>query len=139
MGAIRCPDCGKFATIDADHIPTLELALDRKTGKVVGNSRLVNCCKDCGKEVAQHFFPVEFDFSELIEKHDCPNIDTGIGWQIVADIQRTLEERPPKATIRAKFHGIIVEATLTCNCEEKVSETKTFKGEIKTSLMEALV
>ena len=141
MGATRCPDCRKFATINSETECALTLEdFDINDPVARGTIRMPNECADCGTEISQHEFDIEIDFSDVINNHDCPEKDTGVGWSFeTGDVERSTREHPPHAKVRKKFYQVSVDITLNCNCEEKISETRTFNGEIQASSMEILV
>lgn len=139
MAALRCPECRKFAQVDPDSEPDCNEDFDEATGILTVTARMVNHCADCGHELSEHEFTLEFDFSKDIAAHDCPEKDTGVGWTTEVELcERTIREHPPNAKVRTKFYGIQVDAKLACNCGE-VLVHQTLSDEVKASLMEALV
>lgn len=140
MGAIRCPDCRKFATVNAEVEPVVsDEEFDQESGKFTCSIRMVNEC-ECGVEIAESTFEVELDFSDLMKEHDCPEKETGEGWSAEdAKVERYVEERPPNAKRRAKFYGVRGSVDVVCNCKEKKTLSLDFEDECKASDLEVLV
>jgi len=63
---MRCPDCGKFVSLDSDVEPEInseEIALDPDdtTATVTFDCKIVNQCADCGTELTESEFNIEVE------------------------------------------------------------------------------
>lgn len=142
---MRCPDCNKFASFDADTEPELESRVDDE-GVVNVTARIVNTCLECGTELTDATFDLEIDLSSEIVPHldKCADGKKG-GLTVDVSAERTerYEEkdrhgRPIKlARYRKHYYGVEVEAIVTCGCGEEFKGTDD--DEMTAGSMETLV
>lgn len=55
---MRCPDCNKFVSYDADGDPEIDVEVS-EDGQITGTVRIVNACGECGTELKEYTFDVD--------------------------------------------------------------------------------
>jgi hypothetical protein len=66
---MRCPDCNKFVSFDAETEPEIDVDFDEMTRTINGSVRIVNNCAECSTELKETTFDVDIDLSAEIEDH----------------------------------------------------------------------
>lgn len=148
---MRCPDCNKFVSFDAETEPELDTSVDDE-GVIRINARIVNTCQECGQELKEATLEIEIDLSEEATKHmeACHSGDSKEEpkWSVVDEsgtrTERTQDKdrhgRPIKSSRYMKhFYGAEVSAGLQCDhCNETVAEG-TGEDDVQGSGMDELV
>lgn len=139
---MRCDQCNKFVSFDAEQDPELDASVD-DAGVVTVQARIVNCCAECGAEMKEASLEVEIDLSGEVAAHRETCEKRGL--EVQAEGSRTDryqdKDRRGKPITRARYrrhyYGAEVTATVECECGE------TFEGsgsdEIAAGAMDELM
>jgi len=65
---MRCPDCNKFVSFDADTDPEIDCDVD-EDGHITGSVRIVNQCAECGSELKEANFDVDVNVEDKLHDH----------------------------------------------------------------------
>ncbi len=106
---MRCPSCNKFVGYEEVE-PEMEFSIDAD-GHVIGSVRIVNACQECGEELKEAVFDIDFA-PKIDEKHK----DHAFGVEL-NDIERTCRSEGKRRGTKT-FYGAKVEIVVTCDdCE----------------------
>ena len=145
---MRCPDCNKFVSFDAEEEPEMNVELN--DGVVNVEARIVNNCGECGTELKEYTFQNEIDVSNEVEAHAKANRKCSEGGEFSVDADGSRTERTQthdrngkKLTgpmrYRKHYYGYEANVNVTCDTCGEVVFTKTVADEIQGSGMDELV
>jgi len=114
MGAIRCPECRKFARLEPGDVQVDGIDVDAD-GVISGVVRILGICADCGEELAEGMadFDGQID-DDLVEEH------TGEGHELLAEDEDAKSE--VRGSGRNTEYGAIVTYAIRCKCQGKNAE-----------------
>ena len=149
---MRCPDCNKFVSFDAETEPEIDASVD-DSGTITGSVRIVNCCQECGQELKDATLEIEASVEDEIEKHrrehgmtDDEKLPVGhVKLDLSTDGSRTertqTHDRHGRSIKRARYakHYYGAEATFTVECECGATFETTWSDDTPGSAMDELV
>ena len=133
---MRCPDCNKFASLDVDGDPEVELECDEATGEVTGTVRIMNACQECGMEMTESTFNVDVDFDGAeahLAKH--PEDEAHALELEEPSVERTMRTTGKGRGTRT-FYGAETELTVKCLCG--FTEMHPWSDDVQASSMNSL-
>ena len=105
----RCPDCGKFVSVEMAEPEMEELVVDAE-GNVSGSVRLVQECGECGTELAEANIDVEATVT--VEHKDGCKGESGLVSEDEATESKDRFEG--KGRYAKHFYGADITATIRC-------------------------
>lgn len=123
---MRCPDCNKFVSFDAEVEPEVQESFDPRTGVVSIDVRIVNACAECGAELKEASF--QFEAETALR---------GPGLELEVEATRA-ERGEGKGRYRKQFYGVEVAWRLE-HPEDGEVAGGTFEDYCQASAMDELV
>lgn len=139
---MRCDQCNKFVSFEEAEPEVNDLSIS-EDGQVTASVRIVNQCQDCGQELTETTFDMEYDHSEQCKEHQ----GEGHGLEIEEDgCERTSRSGYFKkgqfvfacGRYAKTFYGMALNYSVTCECG-KLELSGTLEDECQASGMEQLV
>ncbi len=137
---MRCPDCSKFVSYDAEVEPEIDVSV-ADDGTITGTCRIVNNCAECGTELKE----ASFDISESVDGHDEEACDGNLSVEVenesrVDEMQTKDRKGRTIKNFRYMKHLYGAEATFAVACDKCDFEGEVaWKDTIEASSMDELV
>jgi hypothetical protein len=126
---MRCPDCSKFVSLEFNE-PELEGDLDvTEEGVVTGSVRIVRACADCGTELKEASFDLEFTpNNDQIKDHLNPEGQSIHELEVEEDGVSQIEEGGGRYA--KSYFGAEVSFHVRCSCDaaKKTEERWSLEG-----------
>ena len=116
-----CPGCNKFASLETQDPEVDDLEVDAG-GHVTCSVRLVRVSECCGEEMKETTFDLENDAVFAAPDGMPPIVHEGDGHELsveetASEVTERSDGKPgTPSRYRKTYHGVRVEATVTCAC-----------------------
>lgn len=155
---MRCPDCNKFVSNDAESDPEVEEieiteeptaavppnaeegsgAVDSHPGQVTARVRITVNCAECSTELKEHNFETEAELPEAVVDH----VGEGHELSVEEESSERTERSEGKGRGTRQFYGYQLTAKVTCSCgklgEDGAGEELVFEDDVQSSHMNEL-
>ena len=140
---MRCPDCNKFVSFDAENEPEINDEAIDEEGNVTASVRIVNNCADCGTELKEANFDLEVDLTVACAEHvNAEGEDThDLTVEIESNGRTERSDGKPgtPARYRRTYYGAECSVKVSCTCDPNFEAKADWSDEIQGSSMDELV
>jgi len=137
---MRCPDCNKFVSFDADTEPEVSDEEVSEEGLVTASVRIVNACAECGTELTEASFDLEIDLTKECLAHIEDSEKPEDAHEFTVDFESARNDRSEgRGRAVRTFYEVAVDATVTCACDDETWKADGhWEDDVRFSEMEEL-